>query len=50
MTPIQERLVKNYATLVMAKAKTIDEVPSNLKTWIEVEIAQREIEILEAAN
>lgn len=47
MTPIQTRLVGNYAILVMAKVKTIDEVPAILKAWVEIEVAQREIAILE---
>ena len=47
MTPIQARLVGNYATLVMAQVKTIEEVPASLRAWVEIEVAQREIAILE---
>lgn len=44
-TPLQARLVKNYATLVMA-GKPIEEVPEVLRDWVNQEIARREIEIL----
>jgi hypothetical protein len=47
MTPVQARLVKAYATLVMASVKTIEQVPATLKDWVIIEIAEREIAILE---
>lgn len=47
MTVLQLRLVKNYATLVMGGKKTIEECPENLREAIKIEIAEREIAILE---
>ncbi len=57
MTTIQKRLVNAYATLVMGKRKTIEEVPNTewnlsdgttttLRIEVEMEVAMREIAIL----
>ena len=55
MNLIQERLVKSYATLVMAEVMMIEEVPETkvigsveypIRSEVEVEIAKRTIEIL----
>ena len=57
MTTIQKRLVNAYATLVMGKRKTIEEVPgtvwnladgttTTLRLEVEMEVAMREIAIL----
>lgn len=43
---VQERLVNAYAVLVLAKVKTIQEVPENLRTLVEIRVAQIEIEKL----
>lgn len=47
MTTVQARLVKAYATLIMASARTIDQIPNELRNWVEIEVAEREIAILE---
>ncbi|WP_312667842.1 hypothetical protein [Tissierella praeacuta] len=55
MNLVQERLVKSYATLVMAEIMKVDEVPDTkkigsieypIKSEVDVEIAKRTIEIL----
>lgn len=57
MTALQKRLVNAYATLVMAKRKTLEEVPetvwnlsdgttTTLRAEVEVEVANREIAVL----
>lgn len=46
MTPKEKILVGAYATLVMGKVKTMEEVPESLRAWVEIEIAQRTVEIL----
>lgn len=57
MTTIQKRLVNAYATLVMGKRMTIEEVPATewnladgttttLRIEVEMEVALREIAIL----
>lgn len=55
MTLLEKRLVSNYATVIMGKVMTIDDVPyrkivmndgteSTLKEQVEIEIAKRELE------
>lgn len=47
LTEVQKRLVKAYATLVMGNARTLDEVkPADLRHYVELEIAEREVAIL----
>lgn len=57
MTALQKRLVNAYATLVMAKRKTIEDVPetewelsdgtkTTLRAEVEIEIANREVAAL----
>ena len=57
MTALQKRLVNAYATLVLAKRKTIEEVPetvwnlsdgttTTLRSEVEIEVANREITVL----
>lgn len=55
MNKIQELLINSYATLVMAKAMTIEEVPETkaiagvelpIRSEVEVEIARRTIEAI----
>jgi len=57
MTAIQKRLVNAYATLVMGKRLTIEQVPatewnlsdgttSTLRVEVEMEVAMREIAVL----
>lgn len=57
MTAVQKRLVNAYATLVMGKRMTIEDVPNTewelsngttttLRTEVEMEVATREIAIL----
>lgn len=55
MNLVQERLVKSYATLVMAEVMKVEEVPETKKIGVteypirpevEVEVAKRTIEIL----
>jgi hypothetical protein len=41
MTPIQERLVHAYATLILGGIKTIEEVPLTLKDLVIAEIESR---------
>jgi len=58
MTILERRLVNNYTILVMGKVMTLDEVPervvtledgskSTIRAQVEIEIAKREIAILE---
>jgi len=46
MTLIQERLVKNFAILIMAGIKTIDEVPIELQDAVVIKKAEIENEKL----
>lgn len=46
MTKVEERLVNAHAVLVMANVQTIAQVPLNLQEWVQVRIAQIEIEKL----
>lgn len=55
MNIIQEKLVKSYATLVMAERMTIEEVPETkvisgttypIRAEVEIEIATRTVEAL----
>jgi hypothetical protein len=55
MNKVQEILVNSYATLVMAKRMTIEEVPETkviggvelpIRSEVEIEIAERTIEII----
>lgn len=58
MTALEKRLVMNYATVIMGKVKTKEDVPyrkiilgdgseTTLLEQVEIEIARREIEIME---
>ena len=58
MTLLEKRLVSNYATVIMGKVMTIGDVPyrkivmndgteSNLREQVEIEIAKREIALME---
>ena len=55
MNIVQKKLVSSYATLVMAEVMTLEEVPETkligateypIRSEVEIEIAQRTIEIL----
>ncbi len=47
LTLVQKRLVKAYATTVMGEVRTVNEVkPTELQTYVELEIAEREIAVL----
>lgn len=47
LTLVQKRLVKAYATSIMGGVRTLDDVkPVELKPYVELEIAEREIAIL----
>lgn len=46
LTLVQKRLVKAYATSVMGKVRTINDVPVELRSYVELEIAEREIAAL----
>lgn len=55
MNILQERLVKSYATLVMAEVMELDEVPETkligsveypIRSEVEIEIAKRTVEAL----
>jgi hypothetical protein len=46
MSKLQERLVNAYSTLVLAGVREIEEVPENLRAYVEIKIAEREIEVL----
>ncbi|MGE7840779.1 hypothetical protein ACQKNX_08300 [Lysinibacillus sp. NPDC093712] len=47
LTLVQRTLVKAYATSIMGKVRTIDDVkPENLKSYVELEIAERLITTL----
>lgn len=55
MNILQERLVKSYATLVMAEVMKLDEVPETkligsveypIRSEVEIEIAKRTVEAL----
>lgn len=56
MTKLEQRLVKNWATVIMGQVATIDDVPhrditmndgtkTTLKEQVEIEIAKRELGI-----
>lgn len=47
LTAVQKRLVKAYATTIMGGIRTIDNVvPAELKHYVELKIAEREITAL----
>lgn len=47
LTIVEKRLTKAYATSIMGGIRTLDDVkPENLKPYVELEIAEREIKIL----
>lgn len=47
LTEVKKRLVKAYATSVMGEVRTVADVkPTELQTYVELEIAEREITIL----
>lgn len=47
LTIVQKRLVKAYATSVMGEVRTIADVkPTELQSYVKLEIAEREIEVL----
>ncbi|MBD8522337.1 hypothetical protein [Lysinibacillus fusiformis] len=44
LTEAQKRLTKAYATTILGGVRTIEEVkPSELQSYVELEIAEREI-------
>ncbi len=44
LTIVKKRLVKAYATTILGGVRTIEDVkPSELQTYVELEIAEREI-------
>lgn len=44
---VQKRLVKAYATTIMGDVRKVEDVvPVDLKPYVELEIAEREIEAL----
>lgn len=56
MTPLEKRFVMNWATVIMGKVATIDDVPdkvilmkdgteSTMKEQVKIEIAKRELGI-----
>lgn len=46
MTKIQEMLINAYTTLILAERKIIDEVPADIKSEIEIKVAEKTIEML----
>lgn len=47
LTEVQKRLTKAYATSILGGVRTVDEVkPIDLKSYVELEIAEREIAVL----
>lgn len=47
LTETEKRLTKAYATSIMGGARTLDDVkPVKLKSYVELEIAEREIAAL----
>jgi len=47
LTAVQKRLVKAYATTIMGGVRTLDDVVlAELKPFVELEIAEREIAAL----
>jgi len=46
LTLVQKRLVKAYATCIMGKVRTLSDVPVELRPYVELEIAEREIAAL----
>ena len=50
LTLVQKRLVKAYATSIMGEVRTIEDVkPTELSSYVELEIAEREIAALAGA-
>ena len=48
LTLVEKRLVKAYATSIMGKVRTLTDVKQEkLRPYVELEIAEREIAILE---
>jgi hypothetical protein len=41
LTPVQIRLINNYATIVLADASKISTVPDNLKPYVLAEVDRR---------
>ena len=46
-TKIDEKLINAYAVLVMAKRKTLEDVPEKYRIEVEIRIAEKTISILE---
>lgn len=46
MTKLQERLVNAYVVLIMAEKKTLEDAPEAIREYIQISIAEKEIEIL----
>lgn len=47
LTLVRQRLTKAYATSIMGEVRTIESVkPDDLKKYVELEIAEREIAVL----
>lgn len=46
MTIVEEKLMRAYATLVIAERMNLEDVPEKIRQEVEVEIANRTIEIL----
>lgn len=45
-TIIEQKLISAYTVLVLAEVKNIEEVPENLRSNVEIKVAERTIEIL----
>jgi hypothetical protein len=43
---MEEKLINAYTILIMAKRKTLNDVPENLRESVEIKIAERTIEVL----
>lgn len=46
LTVVQRRLVNNFAILIMAGRRTMEDVPEELKVEVELRIAEIEVEKL----
>lgn len=45
-TIIDEKLIDAYTVLVLAKRKTIEEVPKKYRSEVDIKVAERTIEVL----
>ena len=47
---VEERLINAYVVLIMGNRRILEDAPINLRSEIELRIAEKEVEILQAGE